>query len=122
MLHGNTEERRRYQRSQRGLKLAIVDDNGPGVLNHIDNISETGVLCHTVKPLPLMARVGVMIDMPKPAEHRIEAEGIVVRCDPDELGDDHFLVAIFFTRLSDDDRDAVTEFVQMHPNGSEATI
>ncbi len=115
------ENRRRYPRSQRGLKI-VIDDTGPGVLNHVDNISETGVLCHTVKPLPLMARIGVMVDLPKPIETRIEAEGIVVRCDPDELGDDHFVVAIFFTRLATTDREAISKFVELHPSGNEATI
>ncbi len=110
MHHTNGEDRRRYPRSQRGLKL-VVDDSGPGVLNHIDNISAAGILCHTVKPLPLMARIGVMVDLPKPLEYRVEAEGIVVRCEPHELGDDNFVVAIFFTRVSQADKDAINNFV-----------
>jgi len=112
MHHSNGEDRRRYPRSQRGLKL-VVDDSGPGVLNHIDNISAAGVLCHTVKPLPLMARIGVMVDLPKPVESRIEAEGIVVRCEPHELGDDNFVVAIFFTRVSEADKEAIGNFVSL---------
>jgi len=115
MHHTDGEERRRYPRSQRGLKL-VVDDNGPGVLNHIDNICEAGVLCHTVRPLPLMARIGIMVDLPKPVEQRIEAEGIVVRCEPHELGDDNFFVAIFFTRVTDADKEAINKFVAMHPS------
>lgn len=110
MYRTNGEDRRRYPRSQRGLKLT-VDDSGPGVLNHIDNISAAGVLCHTVKPLPLMARIGIMVDLPKPMEYRIEAEGIVVRCEPHELGDDNFVVAIFFTRVSQADKEAINNFV-----------
>lgn len=110
MHHIQEDDRRRYPRSQRGLKLA-VEDSGPGVLNHIDNISATGVLCHTVKPLPLMARISVMVDLPKPVEKRIEAEGIVVRCEPHELGDDNFVVAIFFTKVSETDKEAINSFV-----------
>jgi len=34
-----------------------------------------------------------------------------VRCDPHEKGDDHFKVAILYTRISEDDRDALIEFV-----------
>ena len=48
----NGEERRRYPRSRRGFP-AVLDESGPGVLNHVDNISGSGVLCHTVKPIPL---------------------------------------------------------------------
>ena len=42
---------------------------------------------------------------------RIDAEGIIVRCDPDEQGDDRFRVAILFTKISDEDHQSVHEFV-----------
>ncbi len=119
MQHTDGEDRRRYPRSQRGLKLT-VDDTGPGVLNHIDNICAAGVLCHTVKPLPLMARIGVMVDLPKPIASRIEAEGIVVRCEPDEVGDDNFRVAIYFTRIAAEHKDAINRFVALDPENCEA--
>ena len=103
------EDRRRYPRSRRATIGA--SDDGPGVVNHIDNISETGVLCHTVKPVPLMTKLGIAFTLSKPSERRIEAEGIVVRCEPHELGDDHFMVAILFTRISDADREAIADHV-----------
>ena len=90
----------------------VVDESGPGVLNHIDNISPNGVLCHTVKPIPLMTRMSVALVLPKPEEHRIECEGVVVRCDPHECGDDHFKVAILFTKLRDEDHKAVCAYVE----------
>lgn len=104
------EERRRYPRSRR--KISVVSDlSGPGVLNHVDNISANGVLCHTVKPVPLMTKLQITLELPKPAGERIDAEGIVVRCDPHDQGDDHFKVAILFTRLSDEDHEAIRRFV-----------
>ncbi|MCP4644636.1 MAG: PilZ domain-containing protein [bacterium] len=105
------EERRRYARSRRGIKAA-VDDGGPGVLNHVDNISGSGVLCHTVKPVPLMTKVGMALELPKPVGKRIECEGVVVRCDPHDRGDDHFKVAIIYTRITDEDRNAIEDFVE----------
>ena len=105
------EDRRRYPRSRRKLPV-MVDDSGPGVLNHVDNISANGVLCHTVKPIPLMTRMRVTIELPKPAGRRVDAEGIVVRCDPDDMGDDHFKVAILFTKLDDEDYEAIHGFVE----------
>ena len=75
-------------------------------LNHVDNISPNGVLCHTIKPIPLMTRMSVALVLPKPSEHRIECEGIVVRCEPHESGDDHFKVAILFTKMGENDREA----------------
>lgn len=103
-------ERRRYPRSRRGLP-AISDNSGPGVLNHIDNISASGVLCHTVKPVPLMTKLSMALDLPKPFDRRIECEGVVVRCEPDEQGDDNFKVAIIYTRMSPEDLEALEEYV-----------
>ncbi len=103
-------ERRRYPRSRRGIEL-VQDKGGPGVLNHIDNISANGVLCHTVKPLALMTKLSMALELPTPLERRVECEGIVVRCESHEQGDDHFKVAILYTRISDEDREAVADFV-----------
>jgi hypothetical protein len=104
-------ERRRYPRSHRDVPL-VVDESGPGVLNHVDNISATGVLCHTIKPVPLMTRLRIVLDLPKPFDRRVDAEGIVVRCEPDEKGDDHFRVAIIYSKLDDEDHQAIQEFVE----------
>lgn len=104
------EDRRRYPRSRRGLK-AQVDTSGPGILNHVDNISANGILCHTVKPVALMTRIAIVVELPG-SDHRIDGEGVVVRCEPDEVGDDRFRVAILFTRLDDEDREAIERFVE----------
>jgi hypothetical protein len=74
-----------------------------------------GVLCHTVKPVPLMTRMRIKLELPMPEGHHIDAEGVVVRCDPDEQGDDHFKVAILFTRVEDTDRQAIQELVESMP-------
>jgi hypothetical protein len=105
------EERRRYPRSRRGIQ-AVVEDGGPGVLNHIDNISGSGIMCHTVRPIPLMTKMSMSLELPKPIDHRISCEGVVVRCDPDPQGDDNFKVAILYTTISEDDRDAIQSFVE----------
>jgi hypothetical protein len=90
----------------------VVDESGPGVLNHVDNISANGVLCHTVKPVPVMTKMRIVIDLPKPYDRRIESEGIVVRCEPHEKGDDNFKVAIIFSKIDDEDHEAVQKFVE----------
>lgn len=105
------DERRRYPRSRRGVPV-FEDSAGPGVLNHIDNISANGVLCHTVKPVALMTRMRIALDLPAPANTRIDAEGVVVRCDPDDLGDDHFKVAILFTKIDPEEHEAIRSFVE----------
>lgn len=110
MIHPG-EERRRYPRSRRGFPV-FVDESGPGVLNHIDNISANGVLCHTVKPVPLMTRLGIALELPRPYERRVECEGIIVRCEPHDQGDDHFKVAILFTKISEEDHRSIVDFVE----------
>jgi len=115
------EERRRYPRSRRGFQM-VEDKSGPGVLNHVDNISGSGVLCHTVKPIPLMTKMSMVLELPKPDTRRIECEGIVVRCDPHDQGDDHFKVAILFSKIADDDHLAIIDFVEQdlaQPAGEE---
>lgn len=104
-----TDERRRYPRRRVGAN--IIDRSGPGVLNHVDNISATGVLCHTVRPVPLMTKLSMALELPKPVGRRVECEGVVVRCEPDEVGDDHFQVAILFTHLDEEDATALEQFV-----------
>lgn len=110
MLHEG-EERRRYPRSRRGFPV-LTDESGPGVLNHVDNISANGVLCHTVKPVALMTKMSIVLELPRPRPRRIECEGIVVRCEPHEQGDDHFKVAILYTKMSDEDHQAIVDFVE----------
>lgn len=109
-MRSNGQERRRYPRSRRTIAGSLHDDS-PGVLNHIDNISANGVLCHTVRPIPLMTKLSIALELPKPSEKRIECEGIVVRCEPHERGEDRFKVAILYTKLSDDDYQSIREFV-----------
>jgi len=109
-MNQTSEERRRYPRSRRSVCL-IEDHAGPGVLNHIDNISANGVLCHPVKPVPLMTKLSIVFDIPAPAHHRVECEGVVVRCDPHEKGDDHFKVAIIYTHIGEEALDAIQAFV-----------
>ena len=111
------DERRRFPRSRRGVP--VVDQSGPGVLNHVDNISANGVLCHTVKPVPLMTRMSIALDLPVDPEVRIDAEGVVVRCDPDEQGDDRYRVAILFTKLDDEEHAAIREYVESDIAGAE---
>lgn len=104
------EERRRYPRSR--SKLNVVKQEDDGILNHVDNISANGVLCHTANAVDLMTRMRIVIDLPSPAEKRIDAQGVVVRCDPESKSSEGYKVAILFTKISDDDHDAIHRFVE----------
>lgn len=110
-LHSRSDDRRRFPRSRRGF-TAIQEHNEAATLNHVDNISANGVLCHTSEPIPLMTKMRMALDLPKPVSKRVECEGIVVRCDPHEQGENHYKVAILYTKVSEEDRQAIDKFVQ----------
>ena len=83
-------------------------DRNPSYLNgfgvDMGRISANGVLCHTVKPIPLMTKMSIALEIPRSSPARIECEGIVVRCEPHAVGDDHFKVAILYTKIGEEDR------------------
>ncbi len=107
----NFEDRRRYPRSKKGLNIPI-ESKGTEILNHVDNISVNGVLCHTAQSIPLMTKMQIVVELPKPFRHQIQAEGIVVRCNKDDSGSATYKVGIVFTRINEKDQDEIREFVE----------
>jgi hypothetical protein len=107
----NQDERRKYPRSRRGIQ-AFDETGESSLLNHVDNISASGVLCHTIKPIALMTKLGMGLELPAPIDRRVDCEGVVVRCEADEQGGDNFKVAILYTQISDEDRDAIQTWVE----------
>lgn len=104
-------ERRRFPRSHSSVP-ARAAEVGPDVFNHVDNVSANGVLCHTNRSVALMTRMRITLELPKPFERRIDADGVVVRCDPHDEEEGHYRVAILFTRIADEDHDAIHKFVE----------
>ncbi len=109
--HHTGDEARRYPRPRRANLRLLEDQNGAGILNHIDDISANGVICHTVKPIPLMTKIGMALELPKPVARRVDAEGVVVGCDPDQIGDDNFRVSILFIKMEEADQETLQQFV-----------
>ena len=103
-------ERRRFPRTQSRIPITVAHDE-PGILNQIDNISANGVLCHTAQPVPLMTKMGIALELPGHDKRRIECEGIVVRCEPDDQSREQFRVAILYSRIDESDRKAIESFV-----------
>lgn len=100
-------ERRKHPRSRRGFKAA-----GGDLINHVDNISCSGVLCHTKRPVAEMTKMSIELDLPAPVNRVVNAEGIVIRCDADPQKRDSFRVAIFYTKLSEADQHAIRDYVE----------
>ena len=69
-----SRDRRRQPRTSKQIPLSLKDAD-PGILNKVENISSSGVLCHTAKKLPLMGRVAmeIAIEIPvrEPGMHHL---------------------------------------------------
>lgn len=105
-------ERRKFPRSQHGVPI-VQDDSAPGLLNHVDNVSANGVLCHTARPVALMTKLRIALELPLGDQHRrVDAQGVVVRCEPDAAVEGSYRVAILFTRLDDADQAALHHYVE----------
>lgn len=104
------EERRVAPRSSRGF--SVKGGEGDGLMNYIDNISSSGVLCHTTRPIPEMTKFEVVLELPEPVNQQVTAEGLVVRCDVEEPEHDQFRVAILFTKIEEEDLKAIHAYVE----------
>jgi hypothetical protein len=105
------QERRRYPRAKSHLPV-VPEESGPALVNHVEDISANGVLCQTLRPVPLMTRMRIGLDLPSPFKRRITADGVVVRCEPHNASHDIYRVAILFTRMDDEDHEIVRRFVE----------
>lgn len=105
------QERRKHPRSRRGFKHPEHLAEG-GLINHVENISCSGVLCQTRRPVPEMTKMSIVLELPAPLNRHIEAEGVVIRCEAEDPHGNAFKVAILYTRLNDDDHEAIREFVE----------
>ncbi len=105
------KERRKHPRSARGF-VPGGDSSDDGLINHVENISCSGVLCHTKRPVPEMTKMSISLDLPEPANRQIEAEGIVVRCVAEDSHGETFRVAILYTKVSEDAQQAIREYVE----------
>lgn len=106
---GGGKERREFPRSKSSIPVAGGDD----VLEHVDNISGSGVLCHTKKPVALMTKMSIVLELPGDIDGgRVQCEGVVVRCDPDPKKGGSYEVAILYTYVEEDDRARIEAFVE----------
>lgn len=109
MSHGQ-DERRRYPRSKSGF-AGVKQKDESGVLTHVDNISANGVLCHTSADVPIMTKMAILLQLPH-TQQEIHCEGVVVRCDREDGDNESYKVAILYTKLSDDDHEAIVDYVE----------
>ena len=109
------QERRRDPRVARRLTLTIADAREP-VTTETKNVSRSGILCEVDRPIPLMEKVQISLELPGRfgASRRITCDGVVVRQErlPSNNGRPaRYELAIFFTRMSPQHRRYLEEYV-----------
>ena len=96
---------------------------GQGGYCETRNISRNGALCLSERDFPEFARIRVTLELETPdagAKEDMECEGVVVRSDGKVVvdGREMFAFAIFFDRMSEEDRSRIDHYVdQHHPSG-----
>ena len=109
-----TERRRATRvRAELPLTLGAADARRPAILR---DVSTHGLCCVYPEPIPEMTLVGIDLTMEN-ATTPIAIEGAVVRCEPiapespDDGFEDGHEVAVFFTNISVEAREALEQFV-----------
>jgi hypothetical protein len=112
MSHGN--EKRRHPRVSESLTIRAVNEGGMAF--QTINLSAGGLFCTSPRYIAPMTRLSLMMEVPLPHDDpaRIEGEAVVVRTEPDSPQPPQaggYRVALFFSRLADDDRRALQVFL-----------
>ncbi len=103
-------ERRREPRARASFPLVFTPPSGP-LEAQVRDISRSGICATAARAVPEMTRVRFRFSLPSPeGPRRIEGEGAVVRCA--RRAEAGFEIGIFFTEISEADRDRLAEFVR----------
>ncbi len=107
----HSSERRKYPRIVRVLPCRIRL-GASGIAAQTRNISCSGLLCKTPRLIPPMTKLGITLELPD-IPGKIHCDGVVVRQDKQEAESKtpHFLTAIYFSKIKDEDRKKIAEFV-----------
>ena len=103
----STTERRGSQRTRLDLPLNLTLGDET-LTSRLRDISTSGIRFRTVRPLPLMSRVQLALELPSLGGNPLAVSGVVVRSDlaedesgnPDPVGGPYD-TAIFFDDLTD---------------------
>lgn len=117
---GTGRERRRWPRAKADWPISVDLPEGRFEAR-VRDISQSGVCFFLDRPLSMMTRLAVELDLPiAESEHCVRGEGVVVRSEKISEYVDHYEIAVFMPELSEEDRRAIGAFVDGHPsmNGS----
>jgi len=111
-------ERRKDPRLENNIPVKICGEDGD-LVAETQNISRSGAYCRISKPVDLMTKLKIHIMLTPPGEGKAKArklscEGVVVRCEPVEGGEEGYHLAIFFNDITKRDAEAITDYVTAH--------
>jgi hypothetical protein len=108
-----SNEKRRHPRVPDQLTIRAAHDGGVSL--QTINLSAGGLFCTSPTFIAPMTRLSLMMDLPhREAPARIEGEAVVVRTEPGAPVPSHqggYRVALFFSRLEEDDRRALQAYL-----------
>jgi len=120
-------ERRRAPRKDTRFTVRNISHDGDGNGGHSEycetrNISRNGAYCLSEKPFPEFARINITLELSETEDKNLEdleCEGVVVRADGavNVNGKEMHAFALFFDRMSEEDRCKIDCFVEEHQSG-----
>ena len=114
-------ERRQMPRADARLSMrvegAVEERSASHIVTESQNISASGIYCHSTHYLAPLSKVALTIVLPRipgglSTEELVKCDGIVVRCDPDgRPSDQRWRLACMFSGLEAPWRQRIEEFV-----------
>lgn len=125
-MKGERNERRTASRAPVNLAVELsghFPDDGTTLASDSINLSTEGVYCTVGRFVPPLTRLGLALVLPGAERDRkadagrmVRCEAVAVRCYPERetAGCEQYEVACYFTRMADDDRLAIADFLASH--------
>ncbi len=112
------KDRRGRPRVEASLDAKISTEDG-GFEATVRNMSLSGILLESNRPVAEMTILGMRLSIPAPSDHSgpayaFELTGAVVRCEPLAEDPNRYELAVFLTDMPRESRAALQEFVQHH--------
>ncbi|MBN1793781.1 MAG: PilZ domain-containing protein [Candidatus Omnitrophica bacterium] len=117
-------ERRKHRRVEHALSLKLRSESNDDIFSQTKNISCSGANCEVSAELPLMTKLAITLLVPAQSKNKekcttkkINCEGVVVRSEScylpnnNELVEERYSIAIFFTEMSKSDRKCLAAYV-----------
>ncbi|MDP8259667.1 MAG: PilZ domain-containing protein [Candidatus Gygaella obscura] len=114
------DERRTFRRVDKQISLKLSLNKKGDILTETRNISAKGAFCHIAKPIGMFSKLKLTLMVPlkkggngKTQTTKLACEGVVVRENPSPDGKG-YLVAIFFSNISNLAVEKLSQYVDYH--------